>query len=201
VTLYTYDSGVEISWEDPLQVSGYPNGGLAFDYVLEISDQNGGVAYTASNITTKLVDIQGLNNSTLYSLAIYADNHVDTNYNVYNASFQISPTPIAIANLQKTSQNAQQINIQFSYQTLVYDINEFVLSIYDDNLNQAGYAWVDATSQSIIAGSNYSYNFAINPATVHISNMLLSHRLIVTLFAVNSSGKASPVSNVLVINP
>jgi hypothetical protein len=201
VTLYTYDTGVEISWEDPLQVSGYPSGGLAFTYSLEISDQNGGVAYSASNITTKLVDVPNLLTNSNYILTIYADNQVDTNYHMYSASFQISANPIAVANLQKTSQNAQQINLQFSYQTAVYDINEFVLSVYDDNLNQAGYAWIDASSQSIIAGNNYSYNFAINSATVHIPNMLLSHRLIVSLFAINSNGKSSPVSNVLVINP
>eukprot|EP01040_Poterioochromonas_malhamensis_P000309 gene309-332_t len=201
VTLYPYDGGVQISWEDPLSVNGYPNGGLAFDYVLEVADQNGGVAYSGANITERLLDVTGLTNGVTYTMSLYADNHVDTNYIIYNATFQPSADPIAINDLQKTSQNAQQINIQFTYQTAVYNINEYVLSIYDDDIDQAGYAWISASSQSIIAGSNFTYNFAINSATVHMPNMSLNHRLIITMFAINNNGKASPISNALVINP
>jgi hypothetical protein len=199
VTIYPYDSGVETSWEAPLDQNGNPNGGLAFTYTVRINDLGGGLAYQASAITNPLLNVTGLSDDQQYVLTLYADNGVDTDYNVYSANFNIIPNPIPLSR-QMTSQSQQQINLQFSYKTAVYSIAEFLLSVTDINQRLAGYAVIEADRQSIIAGDFYTYNFAINPATVNMPQLNLNDRLTVSIYAINQIGEVSPVSNVVNIN-
>eukprot|EP01040_Poterioochromonas_malhamensis_P009121 gene9121-9881_t len=201
VTIYPYDSGVEISWEAPANdQSGNPSGGLAFTYNAQIADVNGGVAYTASNITNPLLNINGLNDNQQYVLTLYANNGVDTNYNIYSANFTVVPNPITITSLQMTSQSQQQINLQFVYNTAMYSISEYLLNVVDMSQQLCGYAVIQADSQSIIAGNQYTYNFAINPATVNMPQLQLSDQMLISIYAINNLGEVSAVSNVLQIN-
>lgn len=167
---------------------------------MQIKDMSDGVAYQASNIVTPLVNITGLNNDQQYRVRLWASNGVDTNYNVYTALFTIMPNPIPVASLASPSQSAQQIMIQWTYETAVYSIDEFVLNVADVNVLGAGYAIIEANAWSSSNGDIYTYNFILNRATVNLPSLATSDNLILSIYAINTIGEVSPISNVLVLN-
>jgi hypothetical protein len=86
---------------------------------------------------------------------------------------------MAVNNLQLTNQSQQQIYLRFIYQTAVFSISQFLLCVADMSLNQGGYAVIEASTQSSISGSNYTYNFILNPATVFLPQFQTSHAMMI----------------------
>lgn len=200
VTIYPYDSGVDISWQAPLNdSSGNPSGGLAFTYNVKIYNTSNQLVYQASGITNPLLHVTGLNDNDTYHLHLYANNGVDINYHEYLADINVIPNPIAVDNLQSPSRNSQRIMLQFSYKTAVFSITEFVLSVADATISQGGYAIIQADQQPVISGDDYTYSFALNSATVNIPQLQLTDNMILTIFAINQLGESSP-AGMLVLN-
>ncbi len=135
-----------------------------------------------------------------YIVYLYADNGVDTDYNVYSANFSIIPNPIPLNSLQMTSQSQQQINLQFTYKTALYSITEYLLNVVDGDQRIGGYAVIESDKQSIISGDVYTYNFALTPATVNMPQLNLQDRLSISMYAINQQGEIWPVGNIVNIN-
>lgn len=142
-----------------------------------------------------------MDNNTVYNVAIYADNGVDTNYNVYNHEAQPIPSPVALSNLAWNSTDPTQISVTFSYPSTLYGIDDYLSAAFDQtDLNGSCSLVIPADSQVTIDGNgNYLYQVYLNSADSANPNLQLSDELICTLFARNSYG-ISPVSNFIVIN-
>jgi len=142
------------------------HGGLPYTYNIVVTDVNGGVAYTGSNINTTAVHITNLDNSLVYNIAIYADNGVDTNYIVYNFQAQPILRPVALTNLAWNSTDPTQISVTFSYPTALYEIEDYLLIAFDQtDLNGSSSILIPADTQVTIDGNgNYLYQVYLNSA-------------------------------------
>ena len=70
---------LQVIWDEPLN-----EGGLPYNYSIEVADADGGIAYQGSQ-SGRYVDIQNLAMNVPYTFTIYAFNNVDTNYVLYSA--------------------------------------------------------------------------------------------------------------------
>jgi titin len=93
-------SELQIIWDAPADANGHPSGGLAYMYAIDVTDSNGGVAYTASGLTTRYVEVSNLSTNIQYTVAIHAYNGVDTNFITYSTQSTTVPIPIEITSLQ-----------------------------------------------------------------------------------------------------
>ena len=84
-------------------------------YNIRVTDTDGGVAYTGSNLTTTAVSITNLVDSTTYNVAIYAGNGVDTLYNMYNVDAMPIPSPVPVDTLSWNSSDSVQLSVSFHY--------------------------------------------------------------------------------------
>jgi fibronectin type 3 domain-containing protein len=195
INIQPYDSAIEISWASPaLDISNNPNGGLAFTFSLRVLDQSSNVAYSEDNITGDLQrTISGLADNATYNVELWANNNVDTDYNVYSASVTIVANPTLVGNLSMTSMSATQINLRFSYQSALYAVQYFLMAVEDVTLLNAnannvhsGYAIIDPASQLNIVDGLYTYSFALTPQSVFIPELQTSDELVINLFVVNN---------------
>lgn len=81
---------LQVIWDEPLN-----EGGLPYNYSIEVADADGGIAYQGSQ-SGRYVDIQNLAMNMPYTVIIYAFNDVDTNYVLYSAQATTIPSPIEI---------------------------------------------------------------------------------------------------------
>lgn len=176
---------------------------------MRVYDNNLQLAYTEDNIDPSS-DLQrtvaGLADNAQYAVSIWADNGVDTNYNVYTANINIIANPVAVGNLAKISMSGTQANLRFSYSTALFDIAHFLLTVHDVSLLgsgsvDSGYAIINPASQSSIVNGVYTYAFVLTPQSSFIPDMTMSDKMVLHVYSVNSSGMVSPIGNTLVINP
>jgi hypothetical protein len=89
----------------------------------------GGVAYMVSELTTRYVEVEGLNTNVQYTVAIYAYNDVDTNFVIYSTETTTTPTPIEITNLAWDHSGQQRVT--WSYSSNIFSVIDFLIVALD----------------------------------------------------------------------
>jgi hypothetical protein len=115
-------SELQIIWDQPLS-----SGGLSYLYSLEVTDVDGGVAYQASALNTRYVEVQNLSTNVQYIVSIYAYNTVDTNYIIYSTQATTVPTPIEITSLEWDNTHATQSIMKWNYASDIFAAIDFLL--------------------------------------------------------------------------
>jgi hypothetical protein len=196
---------LQIIWKAPQQdaLTGHPSGGLPFKYALTVTDSEGGVAYMVSELTTRYVEVEGLNTNVVYTVAIYAYNDVDTNFVIYSTEATTTPTPIEITNLAWDHSSQQRVT--WSYSSDIFSVIDFLIVSLDVTSNSFSSVVVPAhdpiDSQTIVDNEDctFSYSFALTGINTESLFMSQSDTLKVIIFARNANG-LSPLSNVAQIN-
>jgi hypothetical protein len=189
-------SELQIIWDQPLS-----SGGLSYLYSLEMTDGNGGVAYQASALNTRYVEVQNLNTNVQYIVSIYAYNTVDTNYIIYSTQATTVPTPIEITSLKWDNTHATQSIMKWNYASDISAAIDFLLVIMDVTTGVFSSVFVpahNAIQGEIIVHNNdgsYSYTFGVNHLNAETLTLGDNHTLKVMIFARNADG-ISPMSNI-----
>jgi hypothetical protein len=192
VTFDAYYQSLFIEWQAPLNdVSGNPSGGLAYTYTVLVND---GDAYSITGMTSTSLLIPNLSNEESYNVQIYADNGVDTNYNIYYFNASPVASPNAITNLSSYMASSQLVLSWSLSGTVTY----FFITLFDNNLQILNMIAVKPTDSTLsVSGSNYAY--ILNSATSQIANINTFDKIYALVYSQNSTG-FSQVSNMLVIN-
>jgi len=192
VTYDAYNQSLFIEWQAPLdEINNKPSGGLAYTYTVLINDGN---AYINSNMTTTNLLIPNLTNGVTYNVQIYADNGVDTNYNIYYFNATPIDSPNAITNLSSYIASGQLVLFWSLNSTVTY----FFIVLFDNNLQLLKMIPVKSTDSTLSKiSSNYSY--ILNSVTSQLSSFNTTDKIYALVYSQNSTG-FSPISNMLVIN-
>ena len=200
VNIQSFDSELVVSWDAPLNdESGAPSGGLAFTYNLVLLDSNENEVSNQSGLTDLQVTINGLNDHETYQLQLYANNGVDTLFNVYYANAVVVPRPAKINNLVWNNADPNQISISFSYMADLYSVLDYNLVFIDVTLNDAGNMTVLKNSNDSLVNGLYHYTVLIDSTTSSMLAMQTSDVLRVVIQARNSYG-LSQLSNHITVN-
>lgn len=92
-------SELQIIWDAPADANGNPSGGLSYLYSVEVADGSGGIAYLASDLSDRYVEVQTLNTNIQYTVSISAYNSVDNNIITYSTQSTTVPSPIEVTSL------------------------------------------------------------------------------------------------------
>jgi hypothetical protein len=188
VVVDAYNSSINLEWQPPAI-----SGGISYTYTILV---NNGDVYSLSNYTETFLTISNLTNGTAYNLEIYADNGVDTDYNIYYFSATPIASPIAITNLSSYTSSGALV-LTWSYVD-VYDTNYFFVSLFDKTLDIITVITIKPSDVNLILNSNI-YSFVLNQYTTQLPAFQTSDSLKIVAFSENDVG-VSPLSNVISIN-
>jgi len=181
--------------------NGDPSGGLAYLYSLEVTDASGGVAYTASGLSTTYVEVPNLNTNVQYTVSIYAYNSVDTNFNVYSTQSTTIPSPVEITSLAWDSPQAGSL-MRWNYASDTFAAVDFLLVIMDITTGVFSSVFCPAynaiADETIVNNEDgtYSYSYALTHSNTVTLSFADTDTLKVMVFARNADG-ISPMSNVV----
>ena len=194
-------SELQIIWDAPLALAnGDPSGGLAYLYSLEVADASGGIAYTASGLSTTYVEVQNLNTNIQYTVSIYAYNDVDTNYHVYSTQSTTVPSPIEITSLEWDNSVAGSL-MRWNYSSDTFAAIDFLLVVMDVTTGMFSSVFCpayNAIADETITNNGdgtYSYSYALTHSNNETLSFAPTDTLKVMVFARNADG-ISPMSNV-----
>ncbi len=183
---------MQIIWDAPLALAnGDPSGGLAYLYSLEVADASGGVAYTASGLSTTYVEVPNLNTNIQYTVSIYAYNSVDTNFNVYSTQSTTVPSPIEITSLEWDNGVAGSL-MRWNYASDVFAAIDFLLVVMDVTTGMFSSVFCPALNpiaDEIIVNNGdetYSYSYALTHSNTETLSFVPTDTLKVMVFARNA---------------
>ena len=188
-----------LAWNQPDDVSGYPNGGLAFTYTVQLYDISNVKVHEEFGIADDKLLIENLITSQQYNIKIWCDNAVDTNYNVLEHLTQIVPAPIATI-LSWLNGEAQQICMTWNYDTDIYNVEKFMLVISNITNPTASCSLEIVSTDNIIStiGNTKEYKVVIDNNNT-FTDLTIYDRCSIVLIAINDAG-ISPLSNFVIVN-
>jgi hypothetical protein len=175
-------SELHIIWDAPADANGHPSGGLAYMYAIDVTDSNGGVAYTASGLSTTYVEVPNLNTNIQYTVSIYAYNSADTNFNVYSTQSTTVPSPIEITSLEWDNTVGGSL-MRWNYSSDTFAAIDFLLVVMD--VTTGVFSSVFCPAYNAIADETitnngdgtYSYSYALTHSntetlSLHVTQMV-----------------------------
>jgi titin len=194
-------SELQIIWDAPADVNDHPSGGLSYLYNLEVADGSGGIAYLASGLSDRYVEVQNLNTNVQYTVSIYAYNSIDTNFITYSTQATTVPSPVEITSLQWDADASGSL-MRWNYASDVFSAIDFLLVIMDVTTGVFSSVFCPAKNaipdETIVANDDgsYSYSYALTHLNTETLSFADSDQLKVMVFARNADG-ISPMSNVV----
>jgi titin len=194
-------SELHIIWDEPADANGHPSGGLSYLYAIEVTDANGGVAYTASGLNTRYVEVENLNTNIQYTISIHAYNSVDTNFIIYSTQSTTIPNPVEITSLQWDDTQPGSL-MRRDYASDIFTAIDFLLVIMDVSTGVFSSVFCPAynaiTDETIVdnGDGSYSYSYALTHLNTETLSFADTDQLKVMVFARNSEG-ISAMSNVV----